>query len=42
MIAKIGKKATEETINGAIFQIGLGKSENSKSLVGCKPSASFD
>jgi len=25
MIAKIGKKATEETINGAIFQIGLGK-----------------
>lgn len=28
MIAKIGKKATEETINGAIFQIGLGKKEH--------------
>ena len=25
MIAKIGKKAAEETVNGAIFQIGLGK-----------------
>lgn len=24
MIAKIGKKAAEETLNGAIFQIGLG------------------
>jgi hypothetical protein len=29
MIAKIGKKATEETINGAIFQIGLGKNIDS-------------
>ncbi|KAJ1258887.1 hypothetical protein BS78_10G110400 [Paspalum vaginatum] len=27
MIAKIGKKATEETINGAIFQIGLGSND---------------
>jgi hypothetical protein len=24
MIAKIGKKAAEETVNGAIFQIGHG------------------
>jgi len=29
MIAKIGKKAAEETINGAIFQIGLGKNIHS-------------
>jgi hypothetical protein len=29
MIAKIGKKAAEETINGAIFQIGLGKNVDS-------------
>ena len=28
MIAKIGKKAAEETVNGAIFQIGLGKKIN--------------
>ncbi|XP_020399669.1 GDSL esterase/lipase At5g37690 [Zea mays] len=27
MIAKIGKKAAEETINGAIFQIGLGSND---------------
>jgi hypothetical protein len=25
MIGKIGKKAAEEVVNGAIFQIGLGK-----------------
>ncbi|KAG2605101.1 GDSL esterase/lipase At5g37690-like [Panicum virgatum] len=27
MIAKIGKKAAEETVNGAIFQIGLGSND---------------
>ncbi|TVU11791.1 hypothetical protein EJB05_45395, partial [Eragrostis curvula] len=27
MVAKIGKKAAEETINGAIFQIGLGSND---------------
>jgi hypothetical protein len=27
MTAKIGKKAAVETVNGAIFQIGLGKNK---------------
>jgi hypothetical protein len=28
MIAKIGKEAAEETVNAAMFQIGLGKATN--------------
>ncbi len=32
MIAKIGKKAAEEVVNGAIFQVGLGNRISSAQL----------
>ena len=32
MITKIGKKAAEEVVNGAIFQIGLGTAAKKKKV----------